>query len=128
MTKEYILNNILLPFAINEIGESDEDMNIIYNIPDFYSFMPKNKYYNTFLGCYFGTKKELNYPKEKNYTNEIDEIINNDTFIKEFFSIISSGAISKYFESIKKFESGYQVKFVNDDDYDIFLKSIIKNL
>ena len=121
-TKEYILNNILLPFAINEIGESDEDMNIIYNIPDFYSFMPKNKYYNTFLGCYLEAKKELNYPKEKNYINEIDEIINNDTFIKEFFSIISSGAISKYFESKIKFESGYQVKFVNDDDYDIFLK------
>ena len=85
-TKEYILNNILLPFAINEIGESDEDMNIIYNIPDFYNFMPKNKYYNTFLGCYLEAKKELNYPKEKNYINEIDEIIHNDTFIKEFFS------------------------------------------
>ena len=37
-TKEYIINNILLPFAINDIGESDEDMNIIYNIPDAYSF------------------------------------------------------------------------------------------
>ena len=53
-TKEYILNNILLSFAINEIGESDEDLNIINNILDFYSFKPINKYYNTFLGCYLG--------------------------------------------------------------------------
>jgi len=121
-TKEYIINNILLPFAINDIGESDEDMNIIYNIPDAYSFIPISKYYNTFLGCYLETKKELNYPKEKNYTKEIYEIINDDTFIRDFFSIISSGEISKYFESKIKFEDGYQVSFVNDDNYDVFLK------
>jgi len=121
-TKEYILNNILLPFAINEIGKSDEDMYIIYNIPDSYDFMPVSKYNNNFLGYYLEAKKELNYAKEKNYKNEINEIINNDTFIKEFFSIISSKEISKYFESKIKFEDGYQVKFVNDDNYDIFLK------
>jgi hypothetical protein len=121
-TKEYILNNILLPFAINDIGESDEDMNIIYNIPDAYSFIPISKYYDTFLGYYLEAKKELNYPKEKNYTKEIYEIINDDTFINDFFSIISSGEISKYFESKIKFEDGYKVSFVNGDDYDIFLK------
>ena len=64
-TKEYILNNILLPFAINEIGKSDEDMYIIYNIPDSYDFMPVSKYNNDFLGYYLEAKKELNHAKEK---------------------------------------------------------------
>ena len=122
-TKDYILNNLLLPFMINDIDiNNEEDMKIIYNIPNNYGFVPVKKYYDTFLGFYFESKKELKYPQEKNYEKEICELINNDEFIREFFSIISTGTIKNYFESKIKFEKEYDVAFISDGDYDIFLK------
>ena len=122
-TKDYILNNILLPFMINEINlNNEEDMKIICNIPNNYGFEPVDKYYNTFLGYYLESKKELKYSKEKNYEKEICEIINDDEFMKEFFSIISTGTIKNYFESKIKFEKEYDVTLISDGDYDIFLK------
>lgn len=67
-TKDYILNNLLLPFMINNINmNNEEDMKIIYNIPNNYGFDPVEKYYNTFLGYYLESKKELKYSQEKNY-------------------------------------------------------------
>lgn len=122
-TKDYILNNLLLPFMINNINMNNkEDMKIIYNIPNNYGFDPVEKYYNTFLGYYLESKKELKYSQEKNYEKEICELINNDEFIREFFSIISTGIVKNYFEAKIKFEKEYDVVFVSDDDYDIFLK------
>ena len=117
-TKDYILNNILLPFKINEIDLNNiEDRHIIYNIPDNYAFEPIDKYYNTFLGCYMAIKKELNYQNGKNYKKEIADIINDDQFIKDFFSIISSGEIKKYFES----------KINHEKDCDICLRDNYHN-
>ena len=127
-TEDYIINNILLPFQIIEIKlNNDDEINIIYNIPNNYGFEPINKYNNTFLGCYLDSKKELNYTKGKNYEKEILEIINDDNFMQEFFEIISSKTISQYFESRIKFEEGYNVTFVEDDKYDIYLKENYQN-
>lgn len=117
-TKDYILNNLLLPFKIIEINLNNiEDRHIIYNIPDNYAFEPIDKYYNTFLGCYLANKEELNYKNGKNYKKEIVNIINEDEFIKDFFSIISSGEITKYFES----------KIMLEDNYHNFLKDMKGN-
>lgn len=121
--KEYILNNIILPFQINEINtENNEDMKIVYNIPDSYQFEPQKKISDTFLGYYLEVKKELDYPKEKNYENEIKELIYDDSFINEFFTIIISKPLNDYFKAKIKFLDGYDFKFVtNDNDYDIFI-------
>lgn len=48
-------------------------------------FEPQKKINDTFLGYYLDTKKELDYPKEKNYENKIKQLINDDSFINEFF-------------------------------------------
>ena len=123
-TEKYILENILLPFRINEINlNDDEEVKIVYNIPLFLNIEPKDKYYNTFLGRYLEIKEELKFVKGRNYEKEINELINDDTFIQEFFSIISNKTISSYFQAKIKFCNDNIIKFVEDGDFDIFLKN-----
>ena len=122
-TSQYILENILLPFKINDIDlNKEEETKIVYNIPSNFLFEPKNKYYDTFLGKYIEIKEELKYTQQRSYEKEITEIINDDNFIKEFFEIISNGVISAYFQAKIKFGKDYDVEFVENDNFDIFLK------
>ena len=122
-TGQYILENILLPFKINDIDlNKDEEIKIVYNIPSDFLFEPKDKYYNTFLGKYIEIKEELKYVQQRNYEKEITEIINDDNFIKEFFQIISNDIISSFFQAKIKFGKDYGVEFVENDEFDIFLK------
>ena len=122
-TKDYILENIILPFKINKIElNNDEEINIIYSIPDNYRFYPEKRFYHTFLGYYLEIKKELKYPNKENYENEINSLFKDKKFIEDFFSIITSDEVSKYFKSKIKFESGYQISFVKDGEYDIYLE------
>ena len=122
-TKDYILENIILPFKINKIElNNDEEINIIYSIPDNYRFYPEKRFYHTFLGYYLEIKKELKYPNKENYENEINSLFKDKKFIEDFFSIITSDEVSKYFKSKIKFESGYQINFVKDGEYDIYLE------
>ena len=122
-TSQYILENILLPFKINDIDlNKDEEIKIVYNIPSDFLFEPKDKYYNTFLGKYIEIKEELKYVQQRNYEKEITEIINDDNFIKEFFQIISNDIISSFFQAKIKFGKDYGVEFVENDEFDIFLK------
>ena len=68
-------------------------------------------------------KKELDYTKQQNYENEIKEIIKDDSFIKEFFAIITSKPLDQYFKSKIKFLDGeYNFEFITEGDFDIFLK------
>jgi hypothetical protein len=122
-TKEYILENILLPFKINDIDINNlENIKIIYNIPPDYRLVPKHNYKNTFLGHYLEMKEELDYVKQRNYAKEIDEILSNDNFIGKFFSILSSNSVSSYLNSKIKFLEKNQVKIVKEDEpFDIFL-------
>ena len=122
--KEDILNNIILPFQINEINtENDDDIKIVCNIPDSCQIEPKKNISDTFLGYYLDAKKELDYTKQQNYENEIKEIIKDDSFIKEFFAIITSKPLDQYFKSKIKFLDGeYNFEFITEGDFDIFLK------
>ena len=122
--KEDILNNIILPFQINEINtENDDDIKIVCNIPDSCQIEPKKNISDTFLGYYLNAKKELDYTKQQNYENEIKEIIKDDSFIKEFFAIITSKPLEQYFKSKIKFLDGeYNFEFITEGDFDIFLK------
>ena len=122
-TSQYILENILLPFKINDIDlNKDEEIKIVYNIQSDFLFEPKDKYYNTFLGKYIEIKEELKYVQQRNYEKEITEIINDDNFIKGFFQIISNDIISSFFQAKIKFGKNYDVEFVENDEFDIFLK------
>ena len=46
-------------------------------------------------------RKELEFPKLNNYKNEIINLINDDNFLQEFYSILKSPPFS-YFFQIKK--------------------------
>jgi len=123
-TKDYVLENMVLPFKILEIDLSkDEEMNVVYNIPDDFIFIPNSKYYNTFLGKYMEIKKEIKYVSEINYEKEIKELIDDDKFISEVFRIISSKSVSSYLKSKIKFLENYNVEFVEEGAYDVFLKN-----
>ena len=112
-----------MPFKINDIDlNKDEEIKIVYNIPSDFLFEPKDKYYNTFLGKYIEIKEELKYVQQRNYEKEITEIINDDNFIKGFFQIISNDIISSFFQAKIKFGKDYGVEFVENDEFDIFLK------
>lgn len=134
-SKDDILNNHILPFKILDIDiNNEEDTTIIYEIPPDFCFTPKGKTSHTFLGQYFKIKKELNYTSERNYENEIFELIQDDDFIKEFFSILSSKTISSYFKAKIKFQNDYEVKFVEGNEeiclkgqYEEFMKDIKKD-
>lgn len=123
-TKEYLLDYIILPFKILDIDLSkDEEMKIVYNIPDDFGFLPKSKYYNTFLGKYMEFKNEIKYVSETNYEKDIKELINDNKFIDEIFRIISSKSVSSYLRAKIKFLNDYNVEFVEEGSYDVFLKN-----
>ena len=70
-------------------------------------------------------KKELDYTKQQNYENEIKEIIKNDSFIKEFFIIITSKPLDEYFKSKIKFIDGeYNSEFVTEGILIFFKRSL----
>ena len=96
-------------------------MFIIYHLT-FYLNLKIYKYYNTFLGKYMEIKEELKYVQQRNYEKEITEIINDDNFIKGFFQIISNDIISSFFQAKIKFGKDYDFEFVENDEFDIFLK------
>ena len=106
-TKDYVLENMILPFKILEIDLSkDEEMKIVYNIPDEFRFLPMSKYYNTFLGKYMEIKNEIKYASKANFEKEIKELIDDNEFIDEVFRIISSKSVSSYLKA--------KIKFLND--------------
>ena len=126
-SEKYILENILLPFQIIDIDiDNIENIYIIKNIPDDFEFIPfkLNKYQETFLGTYLEIKKEIDYTKQRNYEKEILEILSDDQFINDLFSIFRSKNVSKYLKSKIKFEAKNKPLFIEDihEDYDICLE------
>ena len=122
-TKDYVLEYMVLPFKILEIDLSkDEEIKIVYNIPDDFRFLPISKYYNTFLGKYMEIKSEIKYVSETNFEKEIKELIDDDEFIDEIFRIISSKSVSSYLKAKIKFLKDYNVEFVEEGSYDVFIK------
>ena len=123
-TKDYVLENMILPFKILEIDLSkDEEMKIVYNIPDEFRFLPISKYSNTFLGKYMEIKSEIKYASKNNYEKGIKALIEDNEFIDEIFRIISSKSVSSYLKTKIKFLNDYKVEFIEEGSYDVFLKS-----
>ena len=58
-------------------------------------------------------RKELEFPKLNNYKNEIINLINDDNFLQEFYSILKSPPFSYFFLNEKKY-----------DKYEQFMKDI----
>ena len=125
-SEKFLLENIVLPFQIIDIDINNIDnIYIIYNIPDNYKLIPNNytKYQETFLGKYLEIKKELEFTKQRNYEKEIREILSDDQFFVELFSIFSSKNVSKYLKSRIKFKEKYEALFIEniDEEYDVCL-------
>lgn len=122
-TEQYLLETSILPFDFINIDiNNDENKKIIYNIPKHYSFIPEGKrYYDSIFGQYLEIKKEINYTKRGNYEKEINEILTEEKFIYDLFSILGSNNISSYFKSNIKFLKDNEVEFVKNGDYDICL-------
>lgn len=89
---------------------------------------------------YENIKKEIDYVFLKNYTNEINNIILSDDFIKEILLILKSNPVQYYLSSKRIFDNinEYGIKFILDNEhliedqclktqYDQFLKDIKDN-
>ena len=61
----------------------------------------------------------MDYPKEKNYENEIKELIDDDNFINEFFAIITSEPLNEYFQAKIRFLDEYNAKFAIEEDVNV---------
>ena len=68
-------------------------------------------------------KNEIKYVSKANFEKEIKELIDDNEFIDEVFRIISSKSVSSYLKAKIKFLNDYNVEFVEEGSYDIFLKS-----
>ena len=68
-------------------------------------------------------KNEIKYVSETNYEKDIKELINDNKFIDEIFRIISSKSVSSYLRAKIKFLNDYNVEFVEEGSYDVFLKN-----
>ena len=67
-------------------------------------------------------KSEIKYVSETNFEKEIKELIDDDEFIDEVFRIISSKSVSSYLKAKIKFLKDYNVEFVEEGSYDVFIK------
>ena len=67
-------------------------------------------------------KNEIKYASETNFEKEIKELIDDDEFIDEIFRILSSKSVSSYLKAKIKFLKDYNVEFVEEGSYDVFLK------
>ena len=111
--KKHLKENCLLPYGILKIdGENEENIYILSAIK-----YDKNVNYSedsydgkTFYEQYIIIKEELNYLNQRCYKEEMEALINDDSFLKELFSVLQSRSVSFYLKSIIKFDS--------DKDYD----------
>ena len=121
--KKHVYEDCLLPSGIFSINEENEDNIYIISSIDY----NKNLYYSelsddgkTFYEQYQIAKEELNYLSQKCYKEEIRCLINDDSFIKEFFSVFQSKSVSKYLNSVIQFNND------KENDYEVKLEGIPK--
>lgn len=115
-----ILDDFVLPLSILDIELDENNSRIIYNLKYNKLAGPINYYLYgvTFYQKFLMKKKELEFPKLNNYKNEIMNLINDDNFLKEFYSILKSTPISYFFLNKRKYDKHrtFEVKFINVND------------
>ena len=125
--QKYVLDNIIFQLGLFEIDlNSQENLNIIYDI-EYSEYVIKenfNEYEKAFYYQYLLKKEEIQESKKsKNYENEINTLINDNKFLKEFFSILSSPYVSLFLKGKRKYiekEQNYETLFIDYDDYNNF--------
>ena len=126
---EYIKNNCLLPLNILTIDPEEEKNINILSVIDYdenITFDQFSPYGETFYENYLEKKEEMEYLNQQNYEREINEILYDNQFQKDFLSIIKSIPVKNYLTSVVKFKND------KDDDYNVELydlanKSITKD-
>ena len=129
---ENVLNNFVLPLNILEIELDDNNAKIIYNLKYNETVEPGHYflYGETFYQKFLTKTKELGYAKLNNYKSEIINLINDNNFLKDFYSILKSQSISYYFLNTNTTQclKEQYMKFMQDikkSNYNL-LKNIIR--
>ena len=94
-----ILDDFVLPLSILDIEMDENNSRIIYNLKYNKLASPINYYLygETFYQKFLMKRKELEFQKLNNYKNEIINLINDDNFLQEFYSILKSPPFSYFF-------------------------------
>ena len=115
---EYMYNICLLPLNILKIDiEEVKNINIlsVIDYDENITFDQFSPYCETFYENYLEKKEEMEYLNQQNYEREINEILNDNQFLKDFLSIIKSIPIKNYLTSVIKFKND------KDNDYNVEL-------
>ena len=121
--KIYILDNRLLPLKILNIeGEDEQNVHIlsVLNYNENLIFNEYSDYGETFYEKYLETKEEIEYLNQQCYTKEINELLNDISFQKDFLSILKSQHVRKYLTSVVEFHNN------KANDYNVELHDLSK--
>lgn len=93
---EKVLENFVLPLKILDIELNVENSRIIYNINYNSNIFPENYqlYEDFFYLQFLEKKKEIEFTKKKNYYNEINDLIQDNQFLNDFYEILKTQNIS----------------------------------
>ena len=126
---EYIYNNCLLPLNLLKIDiEEEKNINIlsVIDYDENMTFDQFSPYGDTFYENYLEKKEEIEYLNQQNYEREINEILNDKQFQKDFLSIIKSLPVKNYLTSVVKFKNDKDDDY-NDELYDLSNKTKSKD-
>ena len=102
-----------MPSGILQIdGENEENIYIVSTIKYDENLNYSEESYDgqTFFEQYLLAEEELNYLNQKCYKEEMESLINDDSFLNELFSVLKSSSVSFYLKSIIKFDKDYEYK------------------
>ena len=128
--KNYILDNCLLPLKILDIDGEDEKNIHILSVLDYnenYIFSEYSDYGESFYEKYLELKEEMEYLNQQCYTKEINELLNDVSFQKDFLLILKSEHVKKYLTSVIEFPNDNANDF-NVQLHDLSNKSNIDSL
>ena len=119
--KKHVYENCLLPSGILSIDEENEENIYVISSIDYddkINYSEESYDGQTFFEQYKMAKEELNYLNQKCYKDEIEFLINEDSFLEEFFSVLQSKSVSNYLKSVIKFDND------NENDFTVKLNEI----
>ena len=124
------MDNCLLPLKILDIDGEDEKNIHILSVLDYnenYIFSEYSDYGESFYEKYLELKEEMEYLNQQCYTKEINELLNDVSFQKDFLLILKSAHVKKYLSSIIEFPNDNANDF-NVQLHDLSNKSNIDSL
>lgn len=120
---DYLLNNIVFQSGVFNIDLNDiENLYMIYDI-EYKEDCEISDYNKMFYSKYLKMKEEkVEFENLHSYQKEIDSLIKNDKFMDDFYYILQSPSVSKFFEGKRKYSynSKFETKFIDDKNLNDF--------